>query len=84
MGYIVNLEEIMEEHKDLPVYSCGSINLYKFLLINEMMFIQKYKSKKTKKNIWVFVKTKKLQELLKYWTENNPNGKLKGEVPKNE
>lgn len=68
---INNLEELIDG-KHLPVYKCMSINLKKFLLLNDVIFIDSYVSKKTKKTVWVFVKTKKVQALLEEWTNNNP------------
>jgi len=72
MSYIVNWEKIVEEKK-VPIYECGSINLCNFLLMHECIYIDHYKSTKSGKTIWAFVKTKRVEGLLTEWTANNPN-----------
>jgi len=76
MAYVPNWEKIVEEGK-VPIYQCASKNLKNFLLMNDCIYIDTYKSTKTKRTIWAFVKTKKVEDLLKKWTENNPNKKNK-------
>jgi hypothetical protein len=74
--FVINWKDL---EKDGLIYKCASRNLRNFLLENDCACIGSYYSPKTTKEIWVFVKSQKLQSLLGVWTQNNPN-KKRGDI----
>lgn len=64
---IINFEEIVE--KD-DLYFCGSPNLKKFLEGNGIVSISSYTKKNTNKDIFIYIKSNKVKELLTIWSHN--------------
>lgn len=79
MAEIINWAEIIKNNPTLPVYNCASPKLRDNLIVNDCLPIHEYKAPSTGKTIWVFIKTKKVQQLLEEWTANNPNKKKGGD-----
>ena len=79
MSFPKNIKNIWrdlgEENEELPLYRCGSLPLRNFLIKNGMVPIDKYKSAKTGRIVFLFFKNKKVKELLTIWSDNNPNKK---------
>jgi len=64
---INNIDEIIK--KD-DLYYCGSLNLKKFFENNGLVHISSYTKNKTKKNIYIYIKSKELENLLTIWSKN--------------
>lgn len=65
---LINNFETAIDKDDL--FYCGSLNLKKFFEQNGLVYISSYTKKSTNKNIYIYVKSDKLKELLVAWTEN--------------
>lgn len=72
---IVNYKDL-ETNGDIEYFRCGSLNLFKFLVSNECVPINMYTSYSSgkKRNIWVFIKSDKVKDLLVLWSKNKPIG----------
>lgn len=70
---IVNYKELQQE-TGVEYYQCGSPNLCKFLVGSGCKYINVYtiSRKGKKRNIWVFIKSKELKQLLVEWSKNKP------------
>ena len=55
---------------DVELYCCYSLPLRNFLYENGLRYKLAVLNKKKKKLFWVYVKTKKLDELLDRWSAN--------------
>jgi hypothetical protein len=64
---IVNIQEIVD--KD-TIYHCGSPNLNNFLIENGLDYISSYTLNRNKKEIWLYIKSDRLSELLTIWSKN--------------
>lgn len=72
---IINIEESTKKEE---LYYCGSLNLKKFLEKNGLIHISSYTKNKTHKNIYIYIKSKKLEELLTVWSNNKGKGGVEG------
>jgi hypothetical protein len=69
--FIVNPESL----KDTKIYYCKSPNLMKFLCeIKGFSFISREQIEGSHKFVWMFVKSKELDEALREWKENKERG----------
>jgi hypothetical protein len=75
---VVNIQEIINKDE---LFHCGSPNLNKFLQKNGLDYISSYILNRNKKEIWLYLKSDKLSELLTIWSENK---KVKGGEKVNE
>lgn len=66
---VLNINELSDNFK---FYRCGSPNLKKYLIENDMEYIYSYKSDKTQRIVWVFIECEKLNKLLDLWSMNKP------------
>jgi hypothetical protein len=64
---IVNLQEVIQ--KD-DLFYCGSLNLKKFFEQNGLVYISSYTKKNINKDIFIYVKSEELKNLLSIWSKN--------------
>lgn len=55
------------------LYCCFSRPLVNFLSENNIRYEMSALSEKTHKTMWIYIKTEKLNELLKQWSSNRPD-----------
>jgi hypothetical protein len=64
---IVNLQEVIP--KD-DLFYCGSLNLKNFFEQNGLVAISSYTKKSNKKDIFIYIKSDELKNLLSIWSKN--------------
>jgi len=59
----------------VKLFTCYSNNLMKFLVKNKIRYRITGENIKTKKQFWIFIRNRKLNNLLTQWKKTNPNNK---------
>jgi len=60
---------------EIKLFTCYSNNLMKFLVKNKIRYRITGENIKTKKQFWIFIRNRKLNNLLTQWKKTNPNNK---------
>ena len=60
---------------EVKLFTCYSNNLMKFLVKNKIRYKITGENIKTKKQFWIFIRNRKLNNLLTQWKKTNPNNK---------
>jgi len=60
---------------EVKLFTCYSNNLMKFLVKNKIRYRITGENIKTKKQFWIFIRNRKLNNLLTQWKKTNPNNK---------
>lgn len=61
--------------KKTEYFKCYSINLHRFLRVNDIKPLSKGVNGETGKTFWVYEMNDRLAELLTAWTANKPSNK---------